>query len=359
MLHLTNAHLRLDLLDPTNPADAARLGPRFCHGGFIWQIHDLSSPADTSERSGNFQPPTLATPAPLEPRTTASACSSPTSIALLSGPEYPSPTPTPFNAQGLPESFRHRTRDGAPLTWNPSGTQGVAIGAGALTADASGNVTLTEPCTWAVVYSPPTSTPFPSGTSHLAAPPPSSSAQLAFHTRHSAAGFSYALTRTILLAERTVTSSTELTNLGDAPLALEWFAHPFWPLTQQRARLALPAGTTLPDNPGFAVAPDGTLTFQRPFVAPDDSQFALLALPSPLRPAPSSFLPSSPSPAALSLSLDHPTLRRVTFSTSFAPSECPVWANAHTVSVEPYLALRLAPGETHRWHLRHGFESST
>lgn len=286
MIPLANRELSLDLLDPADATDAARLGPRFCAGGFIWQVHDLAAGA-----------------AP---------------VPLVTGPEWPSPTPIPFNAQGLPESFRHRTRDGASLTWN--GSQGLAIGAGALTADASGAVTLTEPCRWEI-------TP--------------SSTQIAFHTRQTVAGFSYDLTRTIELRDRTVISTSELTNLGDAPLALEWFAHPFWALTHHRARLALPAGTTLPETPGFAVAPDGTLTFRRPFVAPDDSQFALLTLSAGRE---------------LALSLDHPTLTRVTFATSFVPSECPVWANAHTVSVEPYLALRLAPGETRRWHVRHGFE---
>lgn len=288
MLYLANARLRVALLDPSDATDAARLGPRFCAGGFIWQIHDLA-----------------AGPAP---------------VPLLSGPEYPSLTPTPFNAQGLPESFRHRTRDGAPLTWNATGLHGLALGAGTLTADAAGNVTLTAPCGWTI-------TP--------------AADHVLFQTRQAAAGFSYALSRKIELADRTITSSTELTNLSDAPLALEWFAHPFWPLTHHRARLALPAGTTLPANPGFALASDGTLTFTRPFVTPADSQFALLTLPA-----------SRP----LALSLDHPTLARVTFATNFVPSECPVWANAHTVSVEPYLALRLAPGETRHWHVRHGFE---
>ncbi len=97
----------------------------------------------------------------------------------------------------------------------------------------------------------------------------------------------------------------------------------------------------MPDNPGFALAPNGTLTFKRPFVTKDDNQFALLSLPND-RP--------------LTVSVDHPQLTRVTFATSFVPNECPVWANAHTVSVEPYLHLRLAPGETHHWHLKHGFE---
>ena len=97
----------------------------------------------------------------------------------------------------------------------------------------------------------------------------------------------------------------------------------------------------MPDNPGFAIAADGTLTFKRAFVAETDNQFALLALPRDRE---------------LTVIVDHPKLARVTFASSFVPSECPVWANSHTASVEPYLALSLAPGETRHWHVRHGFE---
>jgi hypothetical protein len=283
MLHLQNHELRLDLLDPI--ADAERLGPRYCWGGYIWQVHD----------------------AKLGP--------------LVSGPEFPKPNPTPFNGQGLPESFRHRSRGGAPYTW--SGNTGIAIGAGILSAGENDTVTLTEPCRWTI-------TPFAD--------------HLVFQTRQAAAGLSYELSRKVELRNRTITSFTQLTNVGDTPLALEWFAHPFWVLTDGRARLKLPAGTTTPENPGFTIAADGTLTFKRPFVSNDDSQFALLALPRGRE---------------LTVSIDHPTLARVLFATSFVPDECPVWANAHTVSVEPYLTLRLASGETRHWHVWHEFERKT
>ena len=282
MLHLANAHLRLDLLDPV--ADAARLGPRFCGGGFIWQVHDLTNAV-----------------AP---------------VPLLAGPAWPSPTPPPFDAQGLPESFRHRTRNGAPLTWN--GTHGLAIGAGSLTADTTGNVTLTEPCAWTIT---------------------SSSRRILFETRQTTAGFACALGRTIELTGRTIRSTTRLTNLGSAPLAPQWFAHPFFALTEERARVEFPAGTTLAENPGFALN-DRTLSFKRRFAGKDDGQFSLLALP-PAR--------------ELTAALDHPSLAHVTFATSFVPDECPVWANGHTISIEPYLTLRLAPGESREWSLRYEF----
>jgi hypothetical protein len=186
MLRLSNRELSVELLDPV--ADAARQGWRYCWGGYIWQIHD----------------------AKLGP--------------LLSGPEYPKPDPVAFNGQGLPESFRHRRRDtGAGLTW--SGDTGLAIGAGSLAVDPSHpssdarSVRVVEPCRWTIVPS---------------------ADQITFQTRHAAAGFSYELTRRIELSGRNLTSSSALTNVGGAPLALQWFAHPFWALTHHRARVQLP-----------------------------------------------------------------------------------------------------------------------
>jgi hypothetical protein len=288
MIRLTSASLVVDILDPAAPADAAHLGARFCHGGFIWQI---------SLRSHDGQ---------LTP--------------LLSGPEFPASSPDPFNGQGLPESFRHRTRDGSPLTWDSAGTAGVALGAGHLVLNDAGQPILTERCHWQVESSAHTAT---------------------FHTRHATAGYACELTRRLTLADCELCSTSTLTNTAPTPLALQWFAHPFWPLTHGTARIALPAGTSVAPNPGFAIAPDGALTFLRPFVSPEDSQFCLLALPSR---------------QPLSLSLSHPVLSRVTFATSFAPDECPVWANARTVSVEPYLTLQLSPGESRTWEVRHGFQ---
>lgn len=283
MVHLENTSLRIELLDPADPADAARQGSRYCWGGYIWQVHD-------AQRG-----------------------------PLLSGPEFPKPDPTAFNGQGLPESFRHRTRDGTPLTW--SGDTGLAPGIGILGAAANNTAVIREPCRWTVSRFP---------------------GHLVFQTRQAAAGLAYELTRKVELREWSLGSYNQLTNVGERPLVLQWFAHPFWPLNGNRARIVLPPGTTVPDNPGFALAADGTLTFKRPFVREDDNHFALLT-PPPGRP--------------LTLTLDHPTLARIRFETSFAPDECPVWANAHTVSVEPYLDLRLAPGETRHWHLHHGFET--
>jgi hypothetical protein len=284
MLTLTDAGLRVEVLDPGAAAELPLQGLRFCRGGYVWQVHD----------------------AQLGP--------------LLSGPEYPTTAPVPFNGQGLPESFRHRTREGRPLTWR--GDEGLAPGIGRLGLDARGEPILVTPCAWTITQLP---------------------GQLVFQTRDAGAGLAYELARQLELRGRTLCSRTQLTNTGPGALRLQWFAHPFWPLRDGEARVRLPAGTCLAENPGFAVDANGTLAFRRPFRTADDQQFALLELP-PARP--------------LTLSLEHPQLPRVEFGASFAPDECPVWANARTLSVEPYLTLDLAPGETRNWELRHAFPAA-
>ena len=59
--------LTVTLLDPE--ASVARLGSRYCSGGYVWQVTDA--------RHGE----------------------------LFSGPCFPNPEPPPFDGQGLPEVF--------------------------------------------------------------------------------------------------------------------------------------------------------------------------------------------------------------------------------------------------------------
>lgn len=219
MLHLTNAELTVDLLDPA--ADHARLGPRFCWGGYIWQVRDRAVGT------------------------------------LLTGPEWPNAAPIPHNGQGLPESFRHSTTDGQPLLWD--GATGLAPGSGILGRVANGQVVVTTPCTWQIDCQADRAT---------------------FRTQQAVGQWSYELTRTIELRGRQIISRSRLTNRGAAPLKLEWFAHPFFAL-QADGKLvsALPKGTGLAENPGYVLV-DGQLTFKRAFVGLDDGCLVHLDLPA-------------------------------------------------------------------------------
>ena len=279
MLILDNADLRVELIDPA--ADQARLGPRFCWGGYIWQIHDRNVGA------------------------------------LLAGPEWPKVDPQPVNGQGLPEAFRHSTTTGQPLLWD--GATGLAPGAGTLGRDAQGAVIVTTPCVWQIVRQP---------------------GRVLFRTEQSTGRWSYALERTIELHGRQVRSHSRLTNRGTTPLVLEWFAHPFFALQSDGLlQVTLPAAVQLPENPGYRLNA-GELTFRRAFVGEMDGHLEHLALPA-----------GQPFAARLT----HPKLSGLSFATDFAPFKCVLWANGNTLSLEPFLALNLAPGESREWTLTYDF----
>lgn len=279
MLELANAELVIELLDPA--ADHARLGPRFGWGGYIWQVRDRE----------------IGT--------------------LLTGPEWPELNPSPYNGQGLPESFRHSTTDGKPLLWQ--GAHGLAPGAGALQRDASGAVVVSEPAAWKIDAQPD---------------------RIIFRTTQKAGEWHYELERRVELRGRQITSYSRLTNRAMTPLKLEWFAHPFFALgADNKLRATLEKDTSLPENPGF-VLQGNELTFQRAFSGLHDGCLVLLGLP-PQRP--------------FAVTLSHPHLTWVKFSTDFAPYKCVLWANGNTLSFEPFLALDLAPGESREWTLRYDF----
>jgi hypothetical protein len=279
MLHIANAELTVDLLDPV--AEHAHLGPRFCWGAYIWQIHD--------QHVGD----------------------------LLTGPEWPKPDPIPRNGQGLPESFRHSTMTGQPLLWD--GPIGLAPGAGQLSRDAEGNVSVTQPCQWESELTP---------------------TQAIFRTAQTVGHWSYEIERTIALEGRHLRSTSRLTNRGRTPLKFEWFAHPFFALqTDGLQVVTLPVGTQLAENIGYKLT-GRTLTLHRPFIGVDGGHLELLGLPM-----------GQP----LVATLTHPKLSSVHFTTDFVPFKCVLWANGNTLSLEPYLALNLAPGETREWNLTYDF----
>jgi hypothetical protein len=284
MLRLANDQLCIDLLDPV--ADAARLGPRFCAGGYLWQVHDR--------------------------------CSGP----LFTGPEWPAPAPSAFNGQGAPESFRHRTLEGRPLTWR--GTKGVALGAGELALDSSGQPVLTAPCTWRIEHR---------------------AEAIEFTTDHEAAGFAYTLVRRIELRGRDVRSVTRLLNRSPhEPLALEWFAHPFFALTDGMLRALVDRNATLADNPGFALR-GGELQQLRRFTSASDGHMER------------SF--RLPAKQPLIAEVPHVAFGALVFETGFAPDAFVLWGNDRTFSLEPYLTLHLAPGATREWQLLYRFGASS
>lgn len=280
MLTLANDSLRVELIDPADAADRTRLGTRYCWGGYVWQVHDSAGP-------------------------------------LLAGPEWPVDRPTAFNGQGLPESFRHAEfGTGRPVILQDR--RGFIIGIGDVAPNMAGELAVTTPCTWSLT---------------------TAADAIEFCTAQSGNGHACQLTRRIALTGRTLASSTRLTNTGNGPLPLHWFAHPFFALTDRLITCDLPAGWGVDENVGYEVDAAHRLSFKRRFLHRDDGHFEPLRIgPGPLR-----------------VALSHPTLTGLIFTTDFIPDFCPVWGNSNTWSIEPYLQTELAPGATRAWTLQYEF----
>jgi hypothetical protein len=191
---LESPELALKILDPE--ADRAKLGSRYCSGGYVWQVEDA--------RHG----------------------------ALLSGPCFPDPEPPPFDGQGLPEVFeialgQDRARVGDDV-W--------VIGVGRVRRESAtapfhvrDNPTVVERARWSVEHSP------------LA---------VTMRSREAFSEVELELERTVALDGRVLTSTTVLRNLGGRDIVVRWFAHPFFPWaepTELHSSLEL----SLPENPGF------------------------------------------------------------------------------------------------------------
>jgi len=281
MLTLASNSLRAEVLDPTDTADRARLGTRYCWGGYVWQVHD------------------------------------PVAGPLLTGPEWPVDRPIPFNGQGLPESFRHAEfGTGRPVILEDR--RGFIIGIGEVAPNMAGELAVTTPCVWSITRTPDT---------------------LEFCTAQAGNGYACQLTRHLALRDRTLVSATRITNTGDRPLPLHWFAHPFFALTDRLLTCDLPAGWGMAENVGYALDAANRLSFKRRFLHRDDGHFEQLQIGS----------------SPLHCTLSHPTLTGVVFSTGFVPDLCPVWGNSNTWSIEPYIQSELAPGATRSWTLTYGF----
>jgi hypothetical protein len=126
-------------------------------------------------------------------------------------------------------------------------------------------------------------------------------------------------------------------------LVLQWFAHPFFMLTEDLITADLPPKTSLADNPGFSLF-GNRLTQKRRFRDEKDGHFDHLHLTAGKN---------------LEARLSHPALNQIDFSTNFSPDECVIWGNSNTFSIEPYLSLTLAPGEIRQWQLRYDFGMSS
>ena len=206
MIRIQSDVLSLDLLDPRDGGDLAKLGSRYCAGGYIWQIYD--------EYTG--QP-------------------------LLSGPCYPSAAPPVFDGQGMPDMFE------TPLGGEdcPIGGQVCVIGVG-LVEKSSGivpfhprnNPRVARFCPWEVEVC---------------------GGRAAMTTAQRFGGRSITLRREVRLDGGCVSSVNTVVNTGEETVNLRWFAHPFFPINTDLTCGKISPAASMPENAGYELDADGEI----------------------------------------------------------------------------------------------------
>ena len=193
MFSLKNNHLEVLILDPL--ADQERFGPRYCTGGYIFQIID-----------SNLGP-------------------------LLSGPTYPDSFNW-FDGQGIPDAFNR-----SPLreTDSPASDDTTSLIIGIGQCDLAANQVVTF-CRWAVEAGP---------------------TAIQMRTEQAFQDFALVLTRTVTLHGRTVRSTTHLRNSGRRPIPIRWFPHPFYPQPEGDELCCFNLPVSFPDNPAYRLAESG------------------------------------------------------------------------------------------------------
>jgi hypothetical protein len=225
---------------------------------------------------------------------------------LLSGPEYPGPF-VPFNGQGIPDAFNL-----SPLIERGAASS-LALLIGIGLCDLAADQVL-EFCEWEIQSAPE---------------------RLEFRTRQAFAGYGLELERTLILMGRTLRSSTRLVNIGQAPIPVVWFPHPFYPMPPTEELCRLNIEVSLPTNPGYVLAPNGWIH--------------RAGQPGHYQPL------HHHARAPLTILQRHPVVGLVAGTCSYVPAFFPIWGNANTFSWEPFLERTVAARQTLDWWIDYDF----
>ena len=286
MFTLQNDDLSVDILDPYR--DQHFLGPRFCHSGYIWQI---------TNNLGDH---------------------------LLSGPEYPSLQPRPFNGQGLPEVFRFDDKwEGLPTTSKDNEALIIGVGRGTSTSSpiSIGQATVSRYVEWIIESSPQ---------------------MMQFSCNDSWNGWAYHLQRRVTLEGYQLSVENCLSNEGDKLLPVHWYLHPFFPVQNGQTTFSIKSGVCLPPTEAFTQDQHGTIHIED-LCQSDLGEVAWLGFPPGEQ---------------LEAQFSHPICKHVGVSCDYPASYVLFWANARATSVEPYMVRRVLPGETITWKTTYTFGSS-
>src|SRR5690606_4299473 len=146
------------------------------------------------------------------------------------------------------------------------------------------------------------------------------------------------ISRTVVLLERTVISSTTVTNSGDDQFTFTWFPHPFFPPTPSAELVCFSASVSIPEGAPSELKKNGFISRSRELSGEGD--YAALA---------------HESVRGMTIMQRHPQLGLVAAQIDFVPSLLPIWGNDRTFSWEPHHDRSLAAGESSSWEISYHF----
>ncbi len=264
----------LVFVDPV--ADRHLLGDRYCWGGYLWQLRDGMG------------------------------------RELLSGPEYPEPSPRPFNGQGLPEVFRSWDKQSGELLNIDENGEGLVLGVGQVRVVEGRKLEVVRPCVWEILEE---------------------ASGVVYRTRDAHGERAYELERRWTVDGHTLISATQVRSRGRATLDVHWYPHPFFPVT--------PGGTR------FSVTPDVTMAGEHAGYTRDGRGWKTTAACDNNNGC-FEWLHAVYGPQ-LRWTVAHPLCHHVTVVGDFTTAYMPVWCNANTISLEPHVVHALEEGEAAGW----------
>lgn len=283
MFFLQNNEIILSIIDPLK--DQHLLSSRYCHGGYIWQIED--------KKRGQ----------------------------LLSGPSFPSPSPDPFDGQGMPEAFE------TAIGYYPSRINDsiLVIGVGEVLKTSVNepfhscwNPYIHKWSTWTIK---------------------TDDYHVKMSTMQHYKGYSLNLVKLVILKDRTVESLTEIENNGINPIPMKWFAHPFFPINADLTCCQLSLPLKIPINNGFSLNSENFICMNSDYKWENGCYQSL----------------DIPWNQQLNVLVHHPLLGISKIKCNFLPTWLPIWANRNTFSLEPFFSKMISPGKSEKWSIKYEF----
>lgn len=254
--------------------DRHLLGTRYCAGGYIFQIEDVK----------------------LGP--------------LLSGPTYPERFDW-YNGQGIPDSFAatplypRRVEDPSVLI----------LGVGLCKRDLSDVLRFDE---WSMDVS--------------------NRSSVVYSVSHRIDDVEIRISRAVTLVERSVISSTTVTNVSEHQFTFSWFPHPFFPPPASAELVRFAAPVSVPESGPYELTANGFISRNQALSA--EGEYAALA---------------HEAARGLTIMQRHPELGLVVAQIDFVPTLLPIWGNDRTFSWEPHYDRSLAAGEASSWNISYHF----